>query len=245
LFVLSSVVMPQPDVAASPPPTAASASAGPSGGKREQTKLQNRQAILEAAREVFGEMGYEAASVRDIIRRTPLSVGAFYNYFRSKDELCEALAGDGAARFQPILRAQREQARDFEGYVRGAIRGYFHYLADEHNNWQARRPPDEPVVHPRQDTPEMRAVFEEVRDSLVEVMARGEAPAVDPDYLAAACIALAREVGETMLKRRPLDVDGAADFVVRMILGGLTALPRLPTGSGDPSCPNSPLSAPH
>jgi AcrR family transcriptional regulator len=59
-------------------------------------------------------MGYEAASVRDIIRRTPLSVGAFYNYFRSKDELCEALAGDGAAKFQPVLRAQREQAPDFE-----------------------------------------------------------------------------------------------------------------------------------
>jgi AcrR family transcriptional regulator len=82
----------------------------PLAGKREQTKVQNRQAILDAAREVFGEVGYEAASVRDIIRRTSLSVGAFYNYFRSKDELCEALAGDGAAKFQPVLRAQREQA---------------------------------------------------------------------------------------------------------------------------------------
>ena len=29
-------------------------------GKREQTKVQNRQAILDAAREVFGELGYEA-----------------------------------------------------------------------------------------------------------------------------------------------------------------------------------------
>jgi AcrR family transcriptional regulator len=203
------------------------------GGKRERTKQQNRQAILDAAKEVFGELGYESASVRDIIRRTPLSVGAFYNYFRSKDELCEALAGDGAARFQPILRAQREQAVDFEDYVRRAIGGYFRFLADEHTNWQARRPPDEPIIHARQDTPEMQAVFEEVRSSLVEVMERGEAPAVDPDYLAAACIALAREVGETMLKRRPMDVDGAADFVVRMIFGGLPALPRLPARPGD------------
>ena len=39
-------------------------------GKREQTKVQNRQAILDAAREVFGELGYEACTVRDIIRRT-------------------------------------------------------------------------------------------------------------------------------------------------------------------------------
>ena len=202
----------------------------PLAGKREQTKVQNRQAILDAAREVFGEVGYEAASVRDIIRRTSLSVGAFYNYFRSKDELCEALAGDGAAKFQPVLRAQREQAPNFEGYVRGAIRGYFTFLADEHHNWQARRPPNEPVIHARQDTPEMRAVFEEVRASLAEVMERGEAPPVDANYLAAACIGLAREVGETMLRRRPADVEGATDFAVRMILGGLPALPRLPDG---------------
>jgi len=42
-------------------------------GKREQTKVANRQAILDAAREVFGELGYETATVRDIIRRTGLA----------------------------------------------------------------------------------------------------------------------------------------------------------------------------
>ena len=51
----------------------------PPVGKREQTKVANRAAILEAARQVFGELGYDVATVRDIIRRTDLSVGAFYN----------------------------------------------------------------------------------------------------------------------------------------------------------------------
>ena len=46
-------------------------------GKREQTKVQNRQAILDAAREVFGELGYDASTVRDIIRRTGLAAGTF------------------------------------------------------------------------------------------------------------------------------------------------------------------------
>lgn len=195
-------------------------------GKREQTKALNRQAIVEAAREVFAEMGYEAATVRDIIRRTPLSVGAFYNYFRSKDEVVEALAEEGARRFQPILKAQREQARDFESYVRAAIHAYFEFLADGHENWEARRPPDEPTVHLRSDTPEMAAVFEEVRGFFSEVMERGQAPKVDADYLAAASIAMAREVGGVMLRRRPIDVDGAAEFCVKLILGGLPALPR-------------------
>ena len=83
-------------------------------GKREQTKLANRQAILDAARAVFRELGYEAATVRDIIRRTGLSVGAFYNYYRSKEEVFAALADDGARRFRPILHAEYLKADDFE-----------------------------------------------------------------------------------------------------------------------------------
>jgi hypothetical protein len=58
------------------------------------------------------------------------------------------------------------------------------------------------------------------------VLEHDHAPAVDLDYFAAACIAIAREVGDKMLERRPIDVAGAADFAVKMILGGLPALPR-------------------
>ncbi len=90
-------------------------------GKREQTKLANRQAILDAARAVFRELGFEVATVRDIIRRTGLSVGAFYNYYRSKEEVVAALADDGARRFRPILHAEYLKASDFESYLRGAI----------------------------------------------------------------------------------------------------------------------------
>ncbi|NBB16725.1 TetR family transcriptional regulator [Caulobacter sp. SLTY] len=198
-----------------------------STGKREQTKLANRQAILDAAREVFAELGYETATVRDIIRRTELSVGAFYNYFRSREEVFEALADDGARRFRPILRACWEQAEDFEGYLRAAIQAYFDFLADEHESWQARRPIGERHPHVSMETPEMERVFEEVREAFTAAIERGGAPRVDADYLTAACIAMAREVGERMLMRRPIDTAAAADFAARMILGGLPALPRL------------------
>ena len=48
-------------------------------GRREQNKAENRTALLKAARAVFAEMGYGAASVRDIVRRTDLASGTFYN----------------------------------------------------------------------------------------------------------------------------------------------------------------------
>ena len=195
-------------------------------GKREQTKVQNRQAILDAAREVFGELGYEAATVRDIIRRTGLAAGTFYNYFRSKEEVFAALADDGARRFAPILKSLRAQSTDFETFVRQAIRAYFAFMADEHTSWIARRPPGEHQPHIHGETPEMAAVFAEVRDAIVEAIADGKGPAADPDYMAAACIAVARELGDKMLERRPIDTEAATDFAGAFILNGLNGLPK-------------------
>ncbi|MGA0602698.1 TetR/AcrR family transcriptional regulator [Caulobacter sp. KR2-114] len=195
-----------------------------SPGKREQTKVANRQAILEAAREVFVEMGFEAATVRDIIRRTNLSVGAFYNYYRSKEEVFDALADDGARRFRPILHAAALKATDFESYLRAAVGAYFNFIAEDEAIYRDLQPQQMP--HAR-NTPEMLAVFEEVRAVFADVMDRGLAPKVDLDYLASACIAIAREIGDKMLERRPIDVDGAVEFVVRLVLAGVNAVPRV------------------
>jgi AcrR family transcriptional regulator len=195
-------------------------------GKREQTKVQNRQAILDAAREVFGELGYETATVRDIIRRTGLAAGTFYNYYRSKEEVFAALADEGARRFGPILKTIRAQSPGFEVFVRRAIEAYFEFLADEHRNWVARRPPDEPHLHIQGETPEMSAVFNEVREAMEQAIAKGSGPVADPVYMAAACIAVAREVGDKMLERRPIDTKGAAEFATGMILNGLKGLPK-------------------
>src|SRR5258707_12633253 len=179
------------------------------GGKREQTKVRNRQAILDAAREVFGELGYEAATVRDIIRRTGLAAGTFYNYYRSKEEVFAALADDGARRFGPILKGLRGQGHSFETFVELAIGAYFAFIADEHRNWAARRPPGEPHLHVQGETPEMGPVLAEVRDALAEAGAHRTGPAADPDYMAAACIAIARDVGDRMLEPRPIDTAAA------------------------------------
>lgn len=202
-------------------------------GRRERNKAANRLTILDAAREVFGELGYEAATVRDIIRRTGLSVGAFYNYYRSKEEVYEALADDGARRFQPLLRAAYAQSQSFEQYLQSAITAYYQFLVFEQDAWQTKRPAGEPGPHVRVETPEMLAVFDEVERSISEVIERGLAPRVDAEYLAVAAIAVAREVGTKMLERRPIAIEAAVTFAVQLILGGLPALPRVDAARGE------------
>ena len=189
-------------------------------GKRERTKAANRTAILAAARKVFAQLGYEAATVRDIIRGTDLASGTFYNYFRSKEEVFEALADDGAARFKPILRQARERAKSFEDYMRTAFGAYFHFIVQE--NSLEGRPIDERQPHVRTDTPEMIAIYEEVRQGLEDAIQRGLAPRVDAEYLAYSCIGIAQEVGRAMMRRQPLDADAATEFAVALVLRGLS-----------------------
>jgi AcrR family transcriptional regulator len=196
-----------------------------SPGKREQTKLVNRQAILDAARATFREIGYEAATVRDIIRRTGLSVGAFYNYYRSKEEVVAALADDAAARFRPILKGEHEKAADLESYLRGAVRAFFAFLVAEDAAWGHAGHAEPYAVK----TPEILAVHEEVRAALADVMEKSHAARPDLDYFVPACIAIAREVGDRMLEREPRDPRAAADFCVALILGGAAAAARVST----------------
>jgi len=63
-------------------------------GKREDRKEENRQKILDAAKEVFLEKGYHSASIADIIRQTDLARGTFYLYFRDKQEIFDSLISD-------------------------------------------------------------------------------------------------------------------------------------------------------
>lgn len=193
-------------------------------GKRERAKAANREAILKAARRVFAQLGYEAATVRDIIRGTELASGTFYNYFRSKEEVFEALADDGARRFKPLLRAARERAKSFEQYLHAAYSAYFVFILEE--NAIEGRPIDERRPHVRTDTPEMIAVYEEVRLGLEDAIARGLAPQVDADYLAHACIGLAQEVGAAMLRRAPPDAASAAAFATGLLLNGMFGAAR-------------------
>ena len=83
----------------------------PEGGRRAATKAANRAAILAAARAAFAEMGYGEATVRDVVRRTELASGTFYNYFPDKEALFRAVLEELAAVVRTRVQAARREAR--------------------------------------------------------------------------------------------------------------------------------------
>src|SRR5271165_3178605 len=207
-------------LAKSPPP----ARSAPLG-KRERTKVQNRQTILQAARHVFAELGYGATTVRDIIRATPLASGTFYNYFKSKEEVFQAIQDESALRIRPRLREERAKAGTIEEFVLGTFRTFLEYVAtDEHSFRAIRGNTDSTRV--RMDTPEIIAGFGELRDDLEVAISKGLFPPVDADYLMASMVGVAFEIAERMLRRDEPDPAQAAVFATALFMGGVHALPH-------------------
>jgi len=53
----------------------------------EREKLNRKQSILQAARELFIQNGYHDTKLEDIAQRAEFGKGTIYNYFRNKEEL--------------------------------------------------------------------------------------------------------------------------------------------------------------
>jgi AcrR family transcriptional regulator len=78
------------------------ASSGETGSQplslRAQTKAANRQKIITSARLLFGQNGYEGATLRDIAKAAGLSTGAVFANFADKREI-----------FDLIIKTERER----------------------------------------------------------------------------------------------------------------------------------------
>jgi AcrR family transcriptional regulator len=195
-------------------------------GKRDKTKIANRAAILEAGRGVFAELGYEGTTVRDIIRRTQLASGTFYNYFKSKDEVFHALHDDGVARFKPMLTAARVAAGDdFERYMITAFGAYFQFLLrDDLISAEVAKRSDWTRV--RFDTPETLAMFDELKADIIAYANISKLFSIDPELLTASIFGIAQEIGDRILRGKVSDLEAAARFASHFVLGGAARIQK-------------------
>jgi AcrR family transcriptional regulator len=95
---------------------------------RAQSKLKTRRRVLDAARALFMERGYEAATIRDIASAAGLSTGAVFASFIDKTDLFNAvMAEDFQSQVVQIKNASRPDAAVEEAVLSFFEAGYrFH-----------------------------------------------------------------------------------------------------------------------
>ena len=201
---------------------------GAVNGKRERTKAQNRATIIAASREVFAELGYDASAVRDVMRRTGLASGTFYNYFEDKEAVFRAVVDESAQEIRRRLLEVRGQASTLEEFVGGAYRAWFQFLVEDELMFELMQR-NTGAIRALFGDPIMGAGVQELYEDLRAGIERGDLPAHDADYMAGAMAGAALELGVRMAERTPADTDGAARFATELFLGGIERLGR-PSG---------------
>jgi AcrR family transcriptional regulator len=190
--------------------------------KRAQNKQANRDAILAAAQRVFLERGFDAVTIRDVVRETPLASGTFYNYFRTKEDLLRALVEDHVQDLTAELRRVRGAARSLDEFVHGAYLAAFTRIAQDPVLYHLMLRNEAAIRSLYQDAV-MGLSTEALRDDIRDAIRRGIMPALDADYLAAAFFGAGYEMGRILAESPKKDPAAAAAFATRLFLGGVHA----------------------
>jgi AcrR family transcriptional regulator len=201
------------------------ATLGDRPGRREQNKAENRAALLKAARTVFAEIGYGAAGVRDIVRRTDLASGTFYNYFKDKAEIFEAVVREMSVELMRRHRGGRARARTAEEFFRSHIATYIKFVVDDPEILAFGRNNVTPI-RALIEKPDIQIMARQLLDDVSAAIGRGVLPNVDSGYLVATLSGVVFEISVAMVARDPIDTEGAIDFATRLMMGGIANLPN-------------------
>lgn len=195
-----------------------------SAGKRASNRADNRDAILAAARIVFAEMGYGAATVRDIIRRTELASGTFYNYFDSKEAVFEALNRETGEELRGKLAEARQQAQNFEQFIRASYLTYFTYYANNPETYRLMRSNrGRAGDNSQMQGPQVTAGLAEMQQDIERAMKLGMIPNHDAGFLTAAIGGVAFSILDEIMSRNVSDPKDAAEFATNLFMRGIDA----------------------
>ncbi|MFT4571165.1 MAG: AcrR family transcriptional regulator [Candidatus Binatia bacterium] len=190
---------------------------------KRPTRPDRRQAILKAAATTFCELGFERATVSDILRGTGIRSTGFYNYFADKDQVLIELIEDVTEPLVRRLTNVRSEVPLIEARVLRLCEVYFAFVADSrvlrallrHDGGKVRTLACEAMV---------RAAVEGLDEDLRVAAEAGMVASVDPEYLNAVVFGVMFQLGVRMLERTPCESEDVARFASVVILGGLDRL---------------------
>jgi AcrR family transcriptional regulator len=92
-----------------------------------ETKTATRQRILDSAKNLFAQQGFEAATTRDIARAAGIAAGTLFNYFPAKESIALCLISEAHAKASDSYLGQFSVAptsleEDLFGHVAAGLR---------------------------------------------------------------------------------------------------------------------------
>lgn len=163
-------------------------------GSRISAKgLRTRTRLLEAAEQVFGELGWETASIVRITERAGVSQGTFYRYFVSKQAVFDELMADLNRRVRHSMAAGAASGRTRIEVERGGFEGFFRFTAEHPALYRVIRQAE--FASPAALREHYERIAQGYAAALADAMDRGEIARADPEVLAYALMGIGELIG--------------------------------------------------
>ncbi|WP_078307361.1 MULTISPECIES: TetR/AcrR family transcriptional regulator [unclassified Mycobacterium] len=184
--------------------------------------------LLDGARDVFAEHGYQAASMAEIARRASTTKPTLYAHFGSKEAMYSLVFQREAEAIQNHLFAVYENLPegDVEGWVKTALDAGMSYVADNPTSFRVL------VGTSEAGTPAaaaMRSMLDSFIDRIAQIVddavrRRGAIPALPTRTVAAMAVASGLEAARQGILVDGLSPAHAAELATAYIAGGIAAI---------------------
>jgi AcrR family transcriptional regulator len=186
----------------------------PSVGRRERKKAATRQAIADAALQLFLERGYDHVSIRDIAETADVSTATVFKHFTGKEALVFDQEESTDAHLIAAVR-QRATGQSVLDALRQNVLDTWLPIA-AHPQWQE-------FNHLVTSTPALRAYAERMWARHTDTLSAAIADEFGVDHDNLACAALARFVLEVpVLAQGRKDRRAAVEEVFDILANGWT-----------------------
>jgi AcrR family transcriptional regulator len=197
--------------------------AGPEPGTRAAQMEATRRALLDAARALFTDQGYQATRTEEIVRTAGVTRGALYHHFADKEDLFRAVLAEVEAEVDATLQRRAEDP-SLSSWALFRINSERQLSAAASNpSYRRIALVDGPAVLGANEWSErQRASTMRVESYLARAMEEGDIEAVPVETLARLLMALGSAAALTLAEAGEAGVDeGAVRRITDAMLGGL------------------------
>ncbi|MBN8472570.1 TetR/AcrR family transcriptional regulator [Corallococcus exiguus] len=100
---------------------------------------RTRQKLLKAAEAVFGDKGYERASIADLTRKASVALGTFYVYFPDKQSIFVEVVDELGARLRRLIAESTAACTTRLEVEREGLRAFFQFVRQHPNLYRVVR----------------------------------------------------------------------------------------------------------
>jgi AcrR family transcriptional regulator len=193
----------------------------PVKSRREDNKTKNRVAILDAARKVFGTIGFEACSTREIIRESGLAQGTFYNYYTDKESVMRDIADNLAESIRIAIRKARSEAPTPLAFLSDAFHAVFQVMEKDRETLQLLARNRDIIRGFLFQGGPMTLILEELEQDLLNAVQAGGFPSHPAKITSVMMVAAGFEAMVLLAGENRFDLRILSDYLGLLFQGGI------------------------